>query len=105
MKKSKSLNVTPAQNPQDAKGCYQRYESSPEILLVKVGNVILAQKTSRIKGALSVKFGDVAESGPEILGSNNPAQPDIDLKPTSETHLQKVSHGYQMNARYCIPIA
>ena len=65
------------------KGCYeiQRYESSPEIrkihckgiLLVKVGNVIPAQKTSRIKWALSVKFGDVAESGPDILGSNHGA--------------------------------
>jgi len=33
-------------------------------LSVKFGNV---QKSSRIKGALSVMFGDVKESGPEIL--------------------------------------
>jgi len=33
-------------------------------LLVKFGNL---QKSSRIKGALSVMFSDVKESGPEIL--------------------------------------
>ena len=59
--------------------CSDECEPDPEILkiqrmlLVKFSNVSLAQKASRFKGALLAMFGNVNESGPDMLGSTKGA--------------------------------
>ena len=46
---------------------------------MKFGNVILAKKSSIFKGALSVMFGDVNISGPDMFGAPKVHYPEVGL--------------------------